>query len=85
MWIPAWRLGLMIIETIIQGLLVLGLGPPSSHREEEYNDFDLQQLCHHQTKLLQHSQAQRLLLNQLLLHRMSGLGYAQLLVDAARE
>ncbi|KAK8653194.1 hypothetical protein V6N13_127204 [Hibiscus sabdariffa] len=82
----------MIIETIIQGLLVLGLGPPSSHREEEYNDFDLhkllefqQQLCHHQTKLLQHSQAQRLLLNQLLLHRMSGLGYAQLLVDAARE
>ncbi|GMI68292.1 hypothetical protein HRI_000498500 [Hibiscus trionum] len=51
-----------------------------------------QQLRHHQTKLLQqqqqqqqHSQAQQLLLNQSLQHQMSDPGYAQHIVDAARD
>ncbi|XWS30524.1 hypothetical protein CRYUN_Cryun24cG0125300 [Craigia yunnanensis] len=45
-----------------------------------------QQLCHHQIKLLQqqHSQAQQLLLDQLLQHQMSDPGYGQHIFDAAR-
>ncbi|XP_039068224.1 putative mediator of RNA polymerase II transcription subunit 26 [Hibiscus syriacus] len=54
-----------------------------------------QQLSHHQIKLLQeqqhhhlqlpHSQSQQFLLDQLLLHQMSGPGYSQHVFDASRD